>query len=215
MDHGSYDEHQAYCEAHCIDEPEHLVNLRRASYQKLMRPRMNSGLLQGRFLSMISYLFKPERILEIGTFSGYAALCLAEGLSSEGKLISIEVNDELAAFHDRHLFTSPNAEKIKVIYGAALTEIPRLSEFFDLIYLDADKENYSVYYPLLKSKMKRGSVLLVDNMLWEGKVLQEQEAGDVQTESILALTKMIKEDPEMEQVLVPMRDGLMMVRKLV
>ena len=213
MDNGSYDEHQAYCEGLCPEEPEYLNALKRASYQKLMHPRMNSGILQGRFLSMISHMTKPNRVLEVGTYSGYAALCLAEGLSENGKVISLEINDELAPFHEKHLFTSELGKKIEVIYGPALASLPNISESFELIYLDADKENYAKYYPLLKLKLRTDGILLIDNMLWEGKVLLPLQEGDIQTRAILELSRMIQEDQDMELVLLPLRDGLMMVRK--
>ena len=213
MDNGSFDEHQTYCEGQCPEEPEHLNALKRASYQKLMHPRMNSGILQGRFLSMVSHIIKPKRVLEVGTYSGYAALCLAEGLQKDGKVISLEVNDELAPFHEKHLFTSELGKKIEVIYGPALETLPDIVESFDLIYLDADKENYATYYPLIKPKLQIGGILLIDNMLWEGKVLLPFQEGDVQTAAILELSKIIQEDKDMEQVLLPLRDGLMMVRK--
>jgi len=213
MDNGSYDELQAYCEANCGSEPSYLYELRRATHQKLIHPRMNSGLLQGRVLSMISHLLKPSMILELGTYSGYSALCMAEGMKEGGELISLEKNDELEPFHKEHLFNKMNGKVIRVIYGEALNSLENIQGPFDLIYLDADKENYHRYYPLLKERLTKGGLLLIDNMLWEGKVLFPLAEGDVQSASIFALTETIKSDTDMEPVLFPLRDGLMMVRK--
>jgi predicted O-methyltransferase YrrM len=213
MDHGTYDEHQDYSEHQCSPEPDYLIALRRATHQKLIHPRMNSGWLQGRFLSMVSKLAKPSRILELGTYSGYSALCLAEGLKEGGELISLEKNDELEPFHQRHLHCSELGKRIQVEYGEAKDLLPDLKRPFDLIFLDADKENYSNYYPSLKRLLSTGGLLLIDNMLWEGKVLFPLTEGDTQTEAIIGLTNIIKEDDEMEQLLLPLRDGLMMVRK--
>ncbi|MDA0973739.1 MAG: class I SAM-dependent methyltransferase [Bacteroidetes bacterium] len=213
MDHGTYDEHQDYSERQCSPEPDYLIALRRATHQKLIHPRMNSGWLQGRFLSMISKLVKPDRILELGTYSGYSALCLAEGLREGGEFISLEKNDELEPFHQRHLHVSDPGKRIQVIYGLAMDILPELKGSFDLIYLDADKENYLTYYPNLKTLLASGGLLLIDNMLWEGKVLSPVSEGDTQTEAIVGLTNIIKEDDEMEHVLLPLRDGLMLVRK--
>ena len=211
MDHGSYDEHQAYCEEVSIEEPELLSQLRRATYLKCIHPRMVSGPYLGRILSMFSTLIRPTRILEIGTYSGYSALCLAEGLKADGELITIEKNDELESIQKRFFDQSSSKGQIKPLFGNAIEILPEIQAPFQLIFLDADKENYQQYLPLLLRLSEKDTVILIDNMLWEGKVIFPK-FNDVRTESIKELTRSIRENPILEQVLFPVRDGLMIVK---
>jgi len=211
MDHGSYDQHQDYCAQVSTSEPQLLHELRRATHLQCIHPRMASGPFQGRILSMISRLINPERILEIGTYTGYSALCLAEGLTENGSLISIEKDDELENIQNKFFSQSPYRDQIQNVIGDALEIIPSLEGSFDLIFLDADKENYHTYLPLILEKCHVGSLILIDNMLWEGKVIFE-EFDDERTEAIRRLTEDINSNPRLEQILLPIRDGLMVTK---
>ena len=211
MDNGSYDEHQDYCEMVSGAEPELLQNLTRSTYLQCIHPRMISGRFLGRTLSMISKLVRPNRILEIGTYTGYSALCLAEGLQEDGELITIDINDELVALQDEYFSQSKHGDSINRKIGAATEVLPTLSGPFQLIFIDADKENYMSYFRQALELCEVGSLLLIDNMLWEGKVLNPKNE-DLQTQSILALTQFISENNKLDQVLLPLRDGLMLVR---
>jgi len=211
MDNGSYDDHQAYCEAVSAKESELLKELERNTHIKCIHPRMISGRYLGRVLSMISQLVKPSRILEIGTFTGYSALCLAEGLSDDGELITIDREDELQSIQTEFIEKSPFGNRISRITGDALSIIPELEGTFDLIFLDADKESYNRYLPLILERSALGTYILIDNMLWEGKILNETQ-NDPQTESIRVLTSQIERDSRLTQVLLPVRDGLMIIR---
>lgn len=211
MDHGSYDEHQAYCESVSGMPDALLQELDRITHIKCIHPRMLSGRYLGRVLSMISTMLRPERILEIGTYTGYSALCLAEGLSPSGSLLTLERDDELASIQQEYFSRSPYTEQIETRCGQALDILPGLEGPYDLIFLDADKENYIHYLPQMIRLSRPGSHILIDNMLWEGKVLSP-EHQDPQTESIRQLTTEIAADPRLTQVLLPVRDGLMVVR---
>ena len=211
MDNGSYDDHQAYCEVVSGHEGELLKELERTTHLKCIHPRMISGRYLGRVLSMISQLVNPSRILEIGTFTGYSALCLAEGLNNQGELITIDLDDELQSIQTEFFKKSALGSRISLMTGNALTIIPELEGTFDLIFLDADKENYDRYLPLIIERSAIGTYILIDNMLWEGKVLDENQK-DPQTESIRLLTSQIESDSRLTQVLLPVRDGLMVIR---
>lgn len=211
MTHGTYDEHQQYCESVGAEDNELLNELERITHIKCIHPRMISGRYLGRVLSMVSTLVRPHRILEIGTFTGYSALCLAEGLADDGELLTIDRDDELQTIQKTFFEKSEYTDRIKSITGNALDILPELKGPFDLIFLDADKENYSRYLPMIIALSKVGTHILIDNMLWEGKVLDDTHQDD-QTRSIRELTRMIVDDPRLKQVLLPVRDGLMVVR---
>lgn len=200
-----------YLEETASQEPEILKRLRKETFQKTTQPHMISGYLQGRFLSLISKMISPKNILEIGTFTGYAALCLAEGLKKEGKLITLDINEDLAYLPKKYFAESEFANQIEFRLENALDFLRNSDEIFDLIFIDADKENYAEYLKLVKPRMKSGSVLMIDNVLWYGKVLDEK--GNKQTEIIKLVNKIVAEDADFENVVLPLRDGIHLVRK--
>ena len=173
---------------------------------------MLSGHLQGRFLSLISKLVQPEFILEIGTFTGYATLCLAEGLKANGKLVTIDTNDETSSIARRYFAKSEFADQIELRNTNATTEIPKMSGPFDLVLIDADKENYSNYFDMVIGKMKKGGLIIADNVLWSGKVLQPVKPNDTETIAITTFNEKVCADNRVEQLLLPVRDGLMILR---
>ena len=201
---------QRYAEQHTSPESDLLKKINRDTYAHVLMPRMLSGHLQGRVLSMISHLLKPQRILEIGTYTGYSALCLAEGLSPDGKIITIDVNEELEKKVRDHFAESQDRIEYKI--GNALDIIPTLNEIFDLVFIDADKSNYINYFDLVFDKVRPGGFILADNVLWSGKVLNKNPDND--TKSIIAFNQKIQHDPRVENVLLPIRDGIMIIRKL-
>ena len=200
-----------YLEDTASTEPEILKRLRKETFQKTTQPHMISGYLQGRLLSLISKMVSPKNILEIGTFTGYAALCLAEGLQKDGKLTTLDVNEDLAYIPKKYFAESEFASQIEFRLENALDFLKNSSETFDLIFIDADKENYPEYLQLVKPRMKSGSVLMIDNVLWYGKVLDEK--GNKQTEQIKLVNKLVAEDADFENVILPLRDGIHLVRK--
>jgi caffeoyl-CoA O-methyltransferase len=203
-----------YVCAHTENEPEVLNALNRKTHLTVLRSRMLSGHFQGRLLSMISHMIQPERILEIGTYTGYSAICLAEGLTENGKLTTIDINEELEDIA-REYFQKANLEnKIEYIIGDAMHIVPQLDELFDLVFIDADKKNYCNYYNLVFDKVKPGGYFLADNVLWSGKVVEDYEALDSETKIIMDYNKMVHEDPRVQEILLPIRDGLMLARKL-
>lgn len=197
-----------YVVQHTENEPELLRELSRETFQKMLQPRMLSGHFQGRFLSFLSKLIRPKKILELGTFTGYSALCLAEGLDKDGELHTIDKNEELVSFQRRYFNRSINGSKIHQHTGCALEIIKKLNYKFDLIFIDADKSNYVNYFNLLADKIKRGGVLISDNVLWSGKVIEPLENSDLSTKVLLEYNKLLKEDPRFETILLPIRDGL-------
>jgi caffeoyl-CoA O-methyltransferase len=201
---------QRYAEQHTSPESDLLKKINRDTYAHVLMPRMLSGHLQGRVLSMISHLLKPQRILEIGTYTGYSALCLAEGLSPGGKIITIDINEELEKKVRKHFAQS--RDKIEYKIGNALDIIPTLNEIFDLVFIDADKSNYINYFDLVIDKVRPGGFILADNVLWSGKVLNKNPDND--TKCINAFNQKIQHDSRVENVLLPIRDGIMMIRKL-
>lgn len=201
---------QQYAEQHTTDESDLLKNINRDTHANVMHPRMLSGHLQGRVLAMISHMIKPRRILEIGTYTGYSALCLAEGLANEGKLITIDINEELEQKVRAHL--AQWQDKIEYKIGNAVQIIPTLNDVFDLVFIDADKSNYTTYFDLIIGKIRPGGFILADNVLWSGKVLDKNP--DTDTRAIIAFNKKIQGDSRVENVLLPIRDGIMMIRKL-
>jgi caffeoyl-CoA O-methyltransferase len=206
------EELQRYSEQHTSPESELLKAINRHTHANVLRPRMLSGHLQGRVLSMISHMIRPSRILEIGTYTGYSALCLAEGLQESGKLITIDVNEELEQLVRRSIAASPYHSSIDFRVGDARTIIPGLNESFDLVFIDADKENYSLYFDLVLEKVRPGGIILADNVLWSGKVLESKPDKD--TVAIQEFNRKIQRDQRVENVLLPIRDGIMMIRKL-
>ncbi len=205
---------ELYAEKHSSPESELLSALNRETWQKIVMPRMLSGHIQGRFLSMISKLQRPERILEIGTYTGYSALCLVEGLSESGKLYTIDINDELQPIQDKYFEKSSRKESIHRLFGDALSIIPELNEEFDLVFIDADKDNYINYYNLLIDRLKPGAILLADNVLWSGKVTKPASTNDLETRILQEFNILVTRDARVENILLPIRDGLMMIRKI-
>ncbi|GGG28294.1 O-methyltransferase [Dokdonia pacifica] len=201
-----------YVVAHSAQEPEYLNNLTRETYQKVLQPRMLSGPYQGRVLSMISKLINPKTILEIGTFTGYSALCLAEGLPIEGILHTIDIKEELVDFQKKHFDASPYGHQIQQHLGQALDIIPILDTTFDLVFIDADKHNYINYFNVIIDKMNPGGVILSDNVLWSGKVVAPLKEKDIDTKTLLEYNKLLNQDKRLETVLLPIRDGLTISR---
>jgi predicted O-methyltransferase YrrM len=205
---------QEYCETHSSIEPEVLKRLNRETHAQVLQPRMLSGHLQGRFLSMISKLVQPENVLEIGTYTGYSALCLAEGLKEGGKLITIDVNPELEDRVYKYIEEAGYKDRIQMIIGDAYQIIRTLPQQFDLVFIDADKASYSKYFDLVIDKLNAGGVILADNVLWSGKVIDEKALErDKDTQLIDAFNKKVRSDPRVEAVLLPLRDGIIMLRK--
>lgn len=205
-----------YSEQHTTPESDLLKKLNRDTHVKILQPRMLSGHLQGRYLAEVSYMMRPRRILEIGTYTGYSALCLAEGLAGDGKIITIDVNEELETFTRSFFDESPFADKIDYRIGDAGEIIPTLDEVFDLVFIDADKMNYTKYYNLVFDKVRKGGYILSDNVLWSGKVANVEEGKkiDKDTKNLLDFNKMCHDDPRTENILLPLRDGIMISRKL-
>ena len=201
-----------YIESHTRDEGDNLKDLDRETNAKVLMPRMLSGHLQGQVLRMLSIMIKPERILEIGTFTGYSAICLAEGLTAEGELHTIDINEELKPMVHAYFEKAGILNRVKYHIGNALDIIPTLDMSFDLVFIDADKENYSNYYNLVIDDMRPGSYIIADNVLWSGKVLEPNPDKD--TKAIMEFNDMIQADTRVENVLLPVRDGLMVMRKL-
>ncbi len=204
---------EGYILSHIDEESDLLTSLCRDANVNLLRPRMLSGHLQGRILKMFCRMLTPRRILEIGTYTGYATLCMAEGLNEDGLIHTIEINDEMEDFIMKYLSRSPEKEKIKVHFGDAMDIIPNLNEEFDLVFIDADKRLYSDYYDLVFPKVRKGGLILADNTLWDGKVLEEPLASDKQTIGILEFNDKIKNDARVEKVILPLRDGLTIIWK--
>ncbi|MCH4824079.1 O-methyltransferase [Gramella lutea] len=203
-----------YIVAHSQKEPELLSKLNRETNQKVMQPRMLSGHYQGRVLSMLSKLKSPETILEIGTYTGYSALCLAEGLTKNGKLHTIDVNEELFDFQKKYFDLSDYSSQIEQYLGDATEIIPEIDSNFDLVFIDADKPNYPKYFELIIEKMNSGGIILSDNVLWSGKVIEKIKKDDESTQALLEYNKLLNEDPRVETVILPIRDGLTLTRVL-
>ena len=201
------------CE-HSENESELLNELNRQTNLTVLQPRMLSGHFQGRVLSMLSHMIKPNRILEIGTYTGYSALCLAEGLTENGKLITIDINEELEDITREYIQKAKLENVIDYVIGNAMEIIPNLSEEFDIVFIDADKSNYCNYYKLVFDKVKKGGYIIADNVLWSGKVLEDYDSLDADTKVIVDYNKMIHDDSRVQEVLLPIRDGLMIARKL-
>ena len=202
------DELDDYVVQHTEKEPELLKALTRETYQKVLQPRMLSGHYQGRVLSLLSKLIRPKIILELGTFTGYSALCLAEGLQKDGVLHTIDHNEELATLQRRYFDLSPFGSQIYQHTGDAIDIIPKMDLGFDLVFMDADKENYINYFHQIIDKLNPGGVILSDNVLWSGKVIEPLVASDISTITVLEYNRLLKNDKRLETVLLPIRDGL-------
>jgi len=203
-----------YVAAHSENEPALLAALNKETHQKILQPRMLSGHFQGRVLSILSKLIRPKAILEIGTYTGYAALCLAEGLAENGTLDTIDINEELFDFQRKYFDQSEWKDQIHQHLGNALEIIPGLNKKFDLVFIDADKENYINYFQMIVPLMNKGGVILSDNVLWSGKILETVKANDKSTKILLEYNQLLKDDPRVETVLLPIRDGLTVSRVL-
>jgi predicted O-methyltransferase YrrM len=202
-----------YVVAHSEEEPELLQQLTRETYQKILQPIMLSGPYQGRVLSIISKLIRPKTILELGTFTGYATLCLAEGLQKDGEIHTIDVNEELLDFQRKYFDKSDYGKQIHQHLGNAIDIIPTIDKTFDLVFIDADKPNYINYFHLIIEKLNPGGIILSDNVLWHGKVIEPLDDKDVSTKAILDYNTLLKTDDRIETVLLPIRDGLTISRK--
>ncbi len=203
-----------YIVAHSQEEPKLLQQLTRETYQKILQPIMLSGPYQGRVLSMISKLKAPQNILELGTFTGYATLCLAEGLLPNGSIDTIDINEELVDFQRAYFDKSDYSSQIQQHLGNALDIIPTLNKTYDLVFIDADKPNYSNYFHLVIEKVNPGGIIISDNVLWHGKVIAPLNEKDKSTKAVLEFNTLLKEDPRVETVVLPIRDGLTVSRKL-
>ncbi len=202
-----------YVERHCAPESELLQSLNRETYAKILMPRMLSGHMQGRVLSLLSRMIRPKRILEIGTYTGYSALCLAEGLVEGGCLDTIDINDELAAMVKRYMDQSEWGQKIHCHWGDARTVIPGIEGEFDLVFIDADKENYLTYYEMVLPRIPKGGWIIADNVLWSGKVLESEGKMDKDTRALHHFNTFVRNDKRVYPVLLPVRDGLMVLQK--
>lgn len=204
---------QEYADHHSSPEPQLLQDLSRETMQKVLQPRMLSGHFQGRVLSMISHMLNPKCILEIGTYTAYATLCLSEGLAKDGVLHTIDINDELEVYIKKYIAQSDKKDQIHYHIGNALDLIPQLNIQPDLVFIDADKENYSAYLELLLPLMPVGSHIIADNVLWSGKILHEAKKNDKETKGLQDFNALVQSKENLEKVLLPIRDGLFLMRK--
>ena len=206
------EELENYAAQHTEDEPLLLQELNKRTHLNILQPRMISGHFQGRFLSLLSKMVQPRTILEIGTYTGYATLCLAEGLHPEGVLHTIDIKEELTDLQREFFDRSGYGSQIVQHLGKAADIIPSLDTTFDLVFIDADKQNYAHYFDLVIEKMNRGGIILSDNVLWSGKVVEEVKPNDKHTQALMAYNRKIKDDPRVETVLLPIRDGITLSR---
>ena len=204
---------EEYVLTHSDKEPDYLAKINRASHLRLINPRMLSGHFQGRVLSMFCHMIQPTTILELGTFAGYSALCMAESLPENGVLHTIESDDELEDFIKQNFNRSEHAKKIELHIGDALKVIDSLDISFDLAFIDADKREYCAYYEAILPKLNKGGYILADNTLWAGKVLETVNGNDKQTIEIIRFNNLIAEDKRVTKVILPLRDGLTIIRK--
>ena len=205
---------EAYCEAHTTEESDLLRRLYRETHLQTINPRMASGQLQGQFLSLVSKMIRPRRILEIGTFTGYSAICLAEGLTDDGILHTVEVNEEYEDRIRRYFSESADGQKIMLHIGDAKDMVPTLNEEWDLVFIDAEKTDYQAYYDLVFPQVRKNGFMLIDNTLWNSKVVHEVRHNDHDTQAVMAFNDRVQRDPRVRNLLLPFRDGLMMIEKL-
>ena len=203
-----------YSTKHTQLEGKLLSQLNRETHVKMLIPRMLSGHMQGRIISTISHMMRPKNILEIGTYTGYSALCFAEGLAENGKITTIDLNEELEPMATKYFEKSPYSNQIDFKIGNALDIIPTLIGPFDLVFIDADKENYSNYFDLIIDKVPSGGFILADNVLWSGNILKDEKEMDKSTLAIHEFNKKVHLDPRVENVLFPIRDGIMVLRNI-
>jgi len=199
---------QNYVISHSADEPDLLKKLTHETFQKVLQPQMLSGHYQGRILSILSKIIRPKKILEIGTYTGYSALCLAEGLHEKGEIHTIDKNKELFKIQNHYFNKSPYSGKIHQYSGDAIEIIPKIDGVFDLVFIDADKPNYVKYFHLIIEKLRKGGVIISDNVLWSGKVINSIEESDESTKTLIEYNLLLKNDPRVESVMLPIRDGL-------
>lgn len=204
---------EEYILNHTTEEDGLLKELARETHIKVLRPRMLSGHLQGQLLKMLSYMSRPKNILEIGTFTGYSAICLAKGLAKGGKLYTIDINDEIEDFTTKYLEKSGLSEKIEFLIGDAMEIIPDLDVEFDMVFIDADKRHYLDYYKLVFDKIRPGGFVIADDILWDGKVVEKVASNDAQTKGILAFNDFVQNDDRVENVVIPLRHGITLIRK--
>lgn len=202
---------EKYIDAHTTDESDVLQQLNRKTHADILMPQMLSGKVQGQFLKFISQMLQPRRILEIGTYTGYAAICLAEGLTENGKLFTIDINEELTELVNTYIDKAGLRNKIIPIVGDAREEIAKLNETFDLVFIDADKQNYSLYYDLVFDRVRSGGFILADNVLWSGRIIDENKDKD--TQKLAEFNTKVQQDSRVDNVIVSIRDGIMMARK--
>jgi len=205
---------ESYCETHSSNESDLLYRLNRETHLKVLNPRMLAGKLQGGFLSMISKMLRPSNILEIGTFTGYSALCLAEGLQPDGELHTIEIDEELEEMITKHFNVSEHKEKLHLHIGNALEIIPKLNKTWDLVFMDAEKTEYLQYYELVLPHVRNGGFLLIDNVLWNGKVVEPIAENDTNTQAIVEFNRFVQNDARVNNLFLPLRDGLLLIEKL-
>lgn len=203
-----------FVEKHTQTEPKLLQELNHETWEKVLNPRMLSGHLQGRVLSMFSFMINPATVLEIGTYTGYSALCLAEGLQQNGKIHTIDINEELFDFAKKYFTKANLSDTIIQHTGSALEIIPTINELFDIVFIDADKSNYINYYNLVFDKVKKGGYIIADNVLWSGKVVEKEIDLDEDTKILIEYSAMVANDSRVQPLLLPVRDGLMIARKL-
>ena len=206
---------EEYILKHIDEEPELLKKLNRDAHVNLLRARMLSGHLQGRMLKMFCRMIRPQRVLEIGTYAGYSALCMAEALDNDAVLHTIEINDELEDFIRGYFHQSEFGKKIKLHIGDAFDIVPNLNETFDLVFIDGDKRDYTKYFDLVFDKVSPGGFILADNTLWDGKVLQQSDSDDEQTAGIIRFNDMIAKNTDVEKIILPLRDGMTVVYKVI
>ncbi|MBN2487335.1 MAG: class I SAM-dependent methyltransferase [Bacteroidales bacterium] len=205
---------ESYIGLNSSDEDPVLAALNRETHIKVLNPRMLSGHLQGKFLEIISKLVSPEYILEIGTFTGYSAICLAKGLRENGRLLTIDCNDELVSIQKKYIKQAGLENKIELFAGNAFDIVPTLNYQFDLVFIDADKQSYTAFYNLIIEKVKPGGIILADNVLWNSKVVDEHSATDRDTLAIKEFNNTVRNDNRVEVVIIPLRDGISLIRKL-
>lgn len=201
-----------YSEKYTQKEDAVLYELHRATHQKILRPRMLSGHLQGQMLTMLSQMIQPKNVLEIGTYTGYSAICLAKGLQKAGKLLTIDINEELEDFANSFFEKAGFGEQITMKIGDATKIIPNESKEWDLVFIDADKENYINYYEMVLPKVKKGGWILIDNVLWSGKVVEPIDPKDIETKTLVELADILQKDDRVENMLLPIRDGVFVLR---
>lgn len=201
-----------YCEAHTTAPPDLLYRLERETYLKTLAPQMASGPLQGQLLTMLTRMLQPQLVLEIGTFTGYATLCIARGMPPTGRIHTIEVNDEIAYISQKYFNQSPQAEQITAHLGDAQTIVPSIEGQFDMVFIDAGKKDYAAHFDLTVDRVRPGGILIADNVLWSGKVMNENPDRDTQV--LLDFNKKVQADPRVENVLLPIRDGLLVMQRM-